>query len=358
MFDKQKYGGVSRYFANLISGLDDNPQFRAEVSVLSTENYYLANKRKWKLSNNIIGKFFLKDAKRISKWNKTYSRFCMIKNDFDLLHPTYFHPYFLKVLKRPFVITVHDMIYELYPHYFHDTDLTALHKIKVINAATHIIAISETTKSDLIRLLNVPEEKITVVYHGHSPIKNQTVPKIDFPDQYLLFVGGREDYKNFEIFAKGVAKVMEGNPELRLVCAGGGKFSSLEEHFLRQIGILHHTLQYDTTDDLLYWLYKKAKAFVYPSLYEGFGLPILEAFESGCPVILSNTPSFHEVAGDAAVYFDPQNPESIAKEIQSILDHSNLAISMISKGNARLRDFTMEKCIAETIAVYKKCVID
>lgn len=356
MFDKQKYGGVSRYFANLISGLDNILQFHVEISVLSTQNYYLKGTRKWKFSNHLLGDLFLKDAKRISKWNKTYSRFCMIRNDFDLLHPTYFHPYFLKVLKRPFVITVHDMIYELYPHYFHKSDLTALHKNKVIHAATHIIAISETTKSDLIRLLKVPEEKITVVYHGHSPIKNQSVPDIDFPAQYLLFVGGREDYKNFKLFAKGVAIVMEDNPELKLVCAGGGNFSSSEEDFLIQIGIRQDTLQIETTDDMLYWLYHKASAFVYPSLYEGFGLPILEAFESGCPVILSDTPSFREVAGDAALYFDPEIPESIAKEMQSILHDPSLAIRIVAKGSERLMEFPMEKCIAETIAVYKKCI--
>ena len=354
MFDKQVYGGISRYFVNLISALERRAGFDAELSVLFTKNYYLKD-RKLKF-DNFLGRAVLSEKKRISKWNKNYSRYRIAKNDFDIFHPTYFHPYFLKLLKRPFVITVHDMIYELYPDYFNSADLTAQYKKQVINAASHVIAISQTTKNDLIRLLHVPEEKISVVYHGHTSIKNDKMPDVSLPAKYLLFVGGRDDYKNFETFARGAAILMQGKQSLYLVCAGGSNFTLEEEDFLQQLNINERALQYDVADDLLYWLYKGAEAFVYPSLYEGFGLPILEAYESGCPVILSRTPSFVEVAADAAIYFDAENPEEIAESIKSVLDNVELREQLVRKGQGRLAEFTMERCIAGTIDVYKNCL--
>jgi len=354
MFDKQVYGGITRYFANLISGLELKPDIDAEVSVLFTENYYLKNRKN--NVNNFVWKLFFSSRKRIAKWNKNYSRYRIARNDFDIFHPTYFHPYFLKFLKRPFVITVHDMIYEIYPGYFTTADLTPKYKQQLIHAASHIIAISETTKSDLMRLLNVPEEKISVVYHGHTSIKNDRRPEVSLPYRYILFVGGRDDYKNFENFARGAAILMQDDLSLYLVCAGGAHFTASEDDFLQQLEISVRTLQYDVEDNLLYWLYKEATLFVYPSLYEGFGLPILEAFESECPVVISDTPSFVEVAADAAVYFDPESPDSIAASINAVLTNDKLRKDLVKKGQARLTEFTMEQCISRTIKVYEKCL--
>ena len=181
MFDKQQYGGITRYFSNLITALERNSAFGVKVSVLATKNYYLSDIHK--SAGSIFSGFLLSNLRRLSKWNKNYSRLCILKNDFDLFHPTYFHPYFLSILKRPFVITVHDMIYELYPQYFKENDRTPQHKRQLIMAARHIIAISETTKRDLMQLLNVPAEKITVVYHGHSALLRSDKPAISLPEQ-------------------------------------------------------------------------------------------------------------------------------------------------------------------------------
>lgn len=355
MFDAQAFGGISRYFVNLIIALDHEADNNAEVSVLFTNNYYLKGKRGLSL-DNLIGNTFFSKKSRVSKWNRNYSKYCLMKDDFDLFHPTYYNPYFLKFSRKPFVITVHDMIYELYPEFFNPDDFTAQYKKNIITLATHIIAISHTTKKDLMEILQIPEEKITVVYHGHTSTENEKESDLFLPERYILFVGGRDNYKNFIVFSRAAALVMQKDLTLNLVCAGGGKFTLVEQEHLKMLGILDRTIQYNVTDEDLYWVYKKACAFVFPSLYEGFGLPVLEAFDSGCPVVLSNTPSFLEVAGDAAIYFDPADFEQMAQCIQDLLANVSLQQSIVSKGKVRLKNFTMEKCVSQTIDVYRKCL--
>lgn len=357
IFDAQVFGGISRYFGTLISGLDLQKEVKVKVSVLYTENYYLKDKRAWKLANS-FGNLVFKRKNRISKWNKVYSRFCISKDDFDIFHPTYYHPYFLKTLKKPFVLTVHDMIHELFPEYFGPEDITAANKKLLVAAAKHIIAISETTRIDLMRLLDVPSEKITVVYHGHTLIKNDYKRSNELPAHYILFIGGREGYKNFESLAIAVALVMKNDPELKMVCAGGGHFTEAEITHLLNLDILDRTVQYNASDDMLYTMYKNAKAFVYPSLYEGFGLPILEAFEAECPVILSKTPCFIEVAGEAAVYMNTADKDEMAATIEMFLTNETLRANLISEGKKRLQNFSMEKCLRETMEVYSKCLLN
>jgi len=356
MFDKQQYGGITRYFANLILGISKLHHVNADVSVLFSKNYYLQAAGKMIL-NRKLGQMIFSRGKSISKWNKNYSRYRIIKNDFDVFHPTYFHPYFLKFLKKPFVITIHDMIYELYPEYFQTNDHTAENKRKLIENANHIIAISETTKNDLMQIANVPSEKITVVYHGYKAIKNTNVPQMPLPDSYMLFVGGRDNYKNFGIFAKAASEIMRAHPEFKVVCAGGGVFTPEEKKQFELINIHQDCIyQIDASDDLLYWLYRGAKVFIYPSLYEGFGLPILEAFEAECPVVLSETSSFREVAGPAALYFDPSSYNDLVECLNRLIIDAQIRKDLISLGTMRLPLFSMEKCLFETLAVYKKCL--
>lgn len=355
IFDEQRFGGISRYFANLITGLDNESNTEAFLSMLATDNYYLKNKRQLAF-DNWIGKLILSSKKRRTKFNKVYSKFCIRRGDFDVLHPTYFGPYFQKKSRKPVVITVHDMIYELFPMLFGPLDPTPGNKKKAVENATHIIAISETTKVDLMRLLHVPEERISVVYHGHTPIMNDNEPVMLLPEKYLLFVGGRGGYKNFRKFSGALTLIMMQDPELYLICAGGAGFQDAERGHLAELGILDRCQQHSVSDTSLYWLYKRAVAFVYPSLYEGFGLTILEAFEAGCPVILSDTPSFVEVADDAAVYFDPNDEAQMAACIMHVLADSELKRKIISLGKERLKVFSMENCVAQTIAVYKKCL--
>ncbi len=352
-FSLQHYGGISRYFANIHHALQKQDDLESSISVLYSDNYYIADSPG--ILGAGLGPFLLPTQKKIYKWNKKYSKYKIGKNDFDVLHPTYYEPYFLKHLKKPFVLTVHDMIHEKFPQYFGAGDVFANYKRSCIEKASHIIAISESTKKDIQYYLNIPEERISVIHHGFQPftIKEKTATEID-DQNYLLYVGDRNIYKNFYGFIEAITPLLKKDPDLKVVCAGGGNFQSAEVEFLLRQQVLNQVVQEDAPDERLGLLYKNARAFIFPSFYEGFGLPLLEAFNGGCPVITSNTSCFSEVCGDAAAYFDPYNTDSMRSQIEYILYNKTQANNLRIKGAERLTHFPIEKSIENTINIYSK----
>jgi glycosyltransferase involved in cell wall biosynthesis len=302
-----------------------------------------------------LGERLLKKQRKLERWNKKYSKYMIKKNDFDLLHPTYYHPYFLTKLKKPFVLTVHDMIHELFPEYFSPHDHFVPFKRTTITRADHIIAISESTKRDLQHIFNIPEEKISVVYHGYQEggeVQPDFIPP--FKD-YLLYVGDRAGYKNFNRFVQAVKPLLE-KYDINLVCAGGGGFGQAEQEMLIRAGIQNRAKQISASEGALNALYQKAIVFVYPSLYEGFGLPILEAFKNNCPVAMSNTSCFREVGGEAVSYFDPYHIDDITRAIEVVVNSQDTANLLRQSGIQQLSHFSMDKCMRETLDVYRKLV--
>src|ERR1041385_8418154 len=165
-FSEQKYGGISRYFANIMTEIEARDDIKYKLAAVRSKNYYIRDVPL--LLNNRTGDFFLKGkVKREIKWNSLYSKYLLKENDFDVFHPTYYHPYFLNYIKKPFVVTVHDMIHEKYPEVFNKHDMpVAAFKKQIVAKASKVIAISQSTKNDLIDILHVPEEKIEVIHHG------------------------------------------------------------------------------------------------------------------------------------------------------------------------------------------------
>jgi glycosyltransferase involved in cell wall biosynthesis len=351
MFSRQRFGGISRYFANVYHTLQNTESLDAEISLINTNNYYV--KELNGTISHLFGKNLLKKYKRNYRWNRRYSKYIIDKNDYDLFHPTYFNPYFLKNLKKPFVLTVHDMIYEAMPQYFHSNDPLPYHKRILMEKAEKIIAISETTKADILTYSDVKEEKIEVIYHGIdlSTAKLQDVPNL--PSKYILFVGDRELYKNFHIVADAFKVLSIKYPDLRLVLAGGGIINYGDSEYLRRNGILDKTIQISATDQQLNLIYSKAICFVYPSLYEGFGLPILEAFKNSCPVLLSNCSCFEEIAGNAASYFEGQSLQSLVQKLELIIENQLIRKEMIELGKQKLLQYPIENCVSKTIELYK-----
>ncbi len=209
------------------------------------------------------------------------------------------------------------MIHEIYPEYFPLNDETSAWKKELAEKATKIIAISKNTKKDIIKYYGINSNKIDVIYLGNSLYDSGISNKIDrniigtMPKKYILFVGSRKIYKNFYFFVEAVAPVLQKDENLNLICVGGGPFSNDERFYLKSFNIDRQIYHYTVNDDTLSEVYKRAIALIYPSLYEGFGLPILEAYSCSCPVILSNTSSLPEIAGDAAAYFDPKDITSM-----------------------------------------------
>jgi glycosyltransferase involved in cell wall biosynthesis len=317
--------------------------------LLFSDNAYVNNQE---LSGSMFNRLIKKESRRI-KYNKWYSRYLLQQNNFDVFHPTYYNPYFLKSLKKPFVLTVHDMIHELFPQYFLDDFNSSRYKEEIIKRADHIIAISDCTKNDIQKFYSIDDSRITVIHHGYQMHGNEGLSEhFMLNGKYILFVGKRFGYKNFNLFIKAAAAVIS-KYSIKLICAGGGAFQPEEEQLITDFNLTNSVQQITVTDTQLGSLYKHALAFIYPSLYEGFGLPVLEAFYNNCPVIMSDSPALLEVGGDAAAYFDPTDEQSIASAIEKVIRSSDKQDDLRQKGVERLKLFSFESCLQKTIAVYQ-----
>ena len=354
IFSFQKYGGVSRYFYELINNFNNDEEIQAEIHLLISNNYYLSNQELIGYNNFFPNLDFRGKQRIITKINKIYSSYWAQKKDYDVFHPTYYDPYFLKDIgNKPFVLTVHDMIHEKFSNYFNANDNTSRHKKLLSEKASKIIAVSEHTKKDLIEIFDTKPSKIEVIYHGNSMISKDNVLKLATSSRYILFVGNRSGYKNFDSFVSATARLLKHNLDLSIICAGGGKFNSSELSLFDKLNISNQVFQYNLDDDSLISLYKQADLFVFPSIYEGFGIPILEAFSCDCPVVCSNSSSLPEVAGNAAIYFDPLNINSISSTIAEVLYNSELQKKLIKNGQKRLQIFSWEKTAKKTKKVYE-----
>ncbi|MFH6999042.1 glycosyltransferase family 4 protein [Flavobacterium sp. FlaQc-57] len=352
IFSFQMHGGISRYFIELIKGLPGN--YKYEISVLFSENVYLLEEKK----TFSLKPFFLKSTIRIKLYkyiNLLYTNYRIKKGNFDVFHPTYYYDYYVGKTKKPFIVTVHDLIPELYQDIFFSANHNLLiQRKKVIENATRVIAISENTKKDLVEFYKIAPDKIDVIYHGPNTFKKDKIE--NKWGKYLLYVGSRESYKNFDFFISSISNLLSRYEDIKVICVGS-KFTNKEIKFLEDLGLYNKIISIQADNTTLYQLYSNAICFVYPSLYEGFGMPILEAFDCGCPVVMSNTSSMPEVAVDSGIYFDPKDSHSIATNIEKVIVDSDLRSELISNGYKRLNYFSWDKCVEETQKTYLKCLV-
>lgn len=373
IFEHQRIGGVSRYFAEIIRHLPFDVS--ADVSVQYAFNEYLRGMDipfEWRdqLTSyySFLPKIDFRGKKRLysflqKKYPEKYPDFYAVnqlktieklqKGDYDIFHPTFYGDYYLDYLKgKPYVLTVHDMIIELYPEFI-NSPLFIKRKKKLVDNAAHIIAVSENTKRDIINVFGTPSDKISVTYHASSLIDGGDAPE-NLPDKYLLYVGDRRlGYKNFIFFIGSIQPLLLENKDLYVVCTGDS-FTSDEINYFETLGIRDQLKIIFVDDNQMFGLYKSAQMFIYPSYYEGFGIPILEAFQAQCPVVLSNASCFSEVAGDAGVYFDPKSPEQLRQSVSSLLNNKQLRQEMTDKGLQRLQNFSWEKSALQTVEIYKE----
>ena len=289
--------------------------------------------------------------------SNAYDSFAARMQPFDVFHPTYYSKSSLnRTAGKPMVITIHDMIDERF-HQGLDAyqNIIAL-RAKHIHQADKIIAVSENTKNDLIELCKVDPNKIETIYHGNSfnvNIARFSMPKL-IEQPYLLYTGKRYAYKNFERFLDSLAPIMKENNHLWLVCAGGGAFKKAELLQLNKLQLSHRVIYQPIQDnEQLASLYNHAQCLVYPSLYEGFGLPIIEAFACGCPVITSIGSSTAEIAGDAAVLIDPNNTDEMSQQIRAVLKSELLQNQLVQLGHNRAHLFNWDKTANQTLKLYQ-----
>lgn len=359
IFHLQKYGGISRYFSEIIHGISKYEQVDVLLKNYFSDNEHLKKSQKNYLSLIYNYKNFKGKNRLIEYLNKRDNRHLnnLIKaGKYEIFHPTYNQTDFLNFIPidKPFVLTVHDMIHELYPDPdFRDYFKDKLNKSILIPKATSIIAVSENTKNDILKFYpSIDPNKISVIHHGYSFSSCKNLEKRVIEKKYVLFVGGRAYYKNFKWLISNIASFLL-NENIQLVCAGGGCFS-IEELQLITTYNLDNNIYYTNinNDEHLSNLYNHALCFVFPSLYEGFGIPILEAFSNNCPVILTNSSCFPEIAGDAALYFDDQ--ETLLTQLFAILNSSELRNYLIFSGNRVLENYTWEKSTKKHFEIYNK----
>lgn len=355
IFTMQAHGGISRYFSKLFEKSLTECDIECQLGFIYSKNEYI--KRHFGKLSNRLAKFQFRKEKHLRKWlNKARSINSLKKDQYDIFHPTYFSPYFLKYIgSKPFVLTIHDMIPEHFKDFFPPSFQIPEQKKVLAEKAEKIIAVSENTKRDILDLLPVKEEKVSVIYHGGG-ISTQPYcpPQIHIPDSFILFVGARNDYKNFKRFINAVKDILTTNNDLYLICCGGGPFSNSEKKEIEVLKIENKIILLNSVkDNFLAYLYSMATAFVFPSLYEGFGIPILEAFRYQCPVLLSDIAVFREVAGDNALYFNPKSESSIKKSILEITCNDSLRKKLKKNGSNRVKNFSWQKTLSKTKELYK-----
>jgi glycosyltransferase involved in cell wall biosynthesis len=358
-FCLQKTGGISRYFYHLIEQLSTlNQTVKAFAPVY--RNQYARQ-----LPRDVVAGRYVKDYPRycadaVVALNGAITRARVSAWQPDIVHETYFSSRSSGTKAQPNVLTVFDMISEcgLVGAEITADKLKQSNKYAAVGRADHVICISEHTRQDLIRLYNVAPEKTSTIHLGCEVIAADTAPQsqISNADQrpYLLFVGLRSGYKNFARFVEAVASSAQLQTSFDIVAFGGGGFSSAEQALLRELNFRPKQVRQVEGDDVaLARHYAQANALVYPSCYEGFGLPPLEAMAYRCPVVSSHSSALPEIIGNAAEFFDPNDTSSIAQAIQNVVMSPAYAQALIEKGLARVGQFTWQQCAQKHLALYQ-----
>lgn len=320
-YDLQTFGGISRMYVELHKVLDRNEivdnftgsgiahgkynEIDSSFAVLNTNNIYLKKLKPYNVNKK--GN------------NRQYTIELLNKGDFDVFYPTFFDPYFIPYLNgKPFVMSIHDMIPELYPQFFSSNDMQIVGKRIMAKQAAAIEVPTETTKKDVMRILGVDENKIHVIGRGYDKDfgKNITQERI-FNFKYILYVGQRNAYKRFDWFIKFASEFLKEHNDIKLVCTGAD-FNDNEMHMFNTYGISNQIIHIYANDDDLAKLYRDALCFVYSSEYEGFGMPILEAYQMNCIALLNkDNKCFKEVTDNKGVFFQMNENSS---DISSILN--------------------------------------
>lgn len=355
-FTYQSYGGISRYYTILADELIKQNQ---DVKVFAGmhRNNYITDLSEGVVKGVKLNKYPPKSGRLFQWLNHGISQIQMKSWQPDIIHETYYSA--LPTLKTDAVriTTVHDMIHELFSDQFSSRDKTTQWKKKTFDRVDHIISISHNTKRDLIKLFGIDESKISIVHHGVD-LKAFQLPKIEnqFKDQpYILYVGSRGGYKNFDGLLKACATSDVIKNKIKIVSFGGGRFNTQEISKINELGFKDGFVQQvGGGDEVLASLYANALCFVYPSLYEGFGLPPLEAMAAECPVVSSNTSSMPEVVNQAGIYFDPNSIDEMCTEIERVVEDETLRSKLIQLGLENIKHFSWQKCAAETLEIYKK----
>ncbi len=347
-------GGISRYFAELLREFDSHPEWgvNALTSVRYSPNQHLREvdrsvrdlpfpemTRRWKV------------AKRLARYPSAVIRGRLAP---DIVHYTYYNPQALTIFPGvPKVVTVHDMVPERLPAELVDGD-PHLAKRQFVDEADAIICVSEATRDDLFAAWGeITDRPVIVTGHGASDRFNPGVAPAQLGYNYLLHVGSRDHYKNFGMLMTAYAGSDAQAAGLRLVAVGGGPLTEDELELAQTLGITDQLVQITASEAELPGLYRGAELFVFPSLLEGFGIPVLEAMATGTPAVLADTPVFREVAADAAVYYSAEDPWALRAEINRLCGDPTARAELAAAGVRRAAEYSWQRTALATAELYR-----
>lgn len=347
LFDHQIFyqiiGGASKYFAMMINSL---PKDCWETTTLLSCNTYVRSLHLFEHSYPYV---FRGQPRVLDLFNKPYTKFILRKQNYDVFHQTNFGTYCLSDIgKKPMVTTYHDA------NFLHNDPHPDLVKRQEasLRRADIIICVSENTRKDMLSYFDVDESKTRVVYHGIDIPDLKLLPKHRLvEDNYILYVGRRHRYKNFNRFIEAYAQVNSKYPDIKLVCTGD-RFTTEECSMMTKLGVLSSVKLIQANETEMKMLYRDALFFIFPSLYEGFGMPILEAWSCNCPVLLSNASCFPEIAGNAGLYFQPDSIDDMVGKMEVALNDEDLRRNLVERGCHRVKQFSWKRCADEHFAIY------
>ena len=358
IFSNQKFGGISRYYTDLMSEMvkrNNNvilPHIfhnNIHLKEYQNENYkkisgrYINVKTKLLTINHLLNNILI---------NKTVKNLSINKSNF-IYHSTFYSSFFENNKSRK-VVTVYDMINEKFGDEFKLPNNNRLirKKHKAMKESDHIIAISHTTKKDILKYTDINENKISVVYlNASSSFNNEADTSYD-KKNIILYVGNRNYYKNFKILFDSFIQTKSLRSNNILICFGGEKVSSYERNIIKSNNLSKSIQFVSGGSEKLKELYSKAKVFVFSSLYEGFGRPLLESVNSGCIPLCSNIDVFREIGKDSFLYFD--NKQDLIEKLKYILSLNTIDYNrVISKCKQTTNSLTLENMAINTERVYR-----
>ncbi len=349
-------GGISRYFAELLREFGEHPEWgiNAQTSVWRSPNQHLRQ-----VDPTVAdipfdeGSIAWKIVKRLAPYpsRRTEGRLHP-----DVVHFTYYDPARLGIFPGvPKVVTVHDMAPEMLPSLGNEH----LAKRAYVDQADAIVCVSAKTRDDLFAVWGeIRDRPVIVTGHATSERFNPSVAPAEMGFPYLLHVGGRDDYKNFPTLMRAFAGSRAQATGVRLLAVGGGAFTAMERDLADRLRIADALVQLTADEADLPGLYRGALAFVFPSTFEGFGIPVLEAMSVGAPAILADTPVFHEVAADAARYVPPRDSAALRAAIDDLTDEPADRLRLRTAGLTRAQDFSWERTAKATATLYRAIALD
>jgi glycosyltransferase involved in cell wall biosynthesis len=350
IFLLQEHGGISRYFAELVKAFIANPDLGVEP-VLASNSI-----RSEYLLEEVSSLRLTKVKSRARAYIHLLMRLASVNNkklNGDIVHFTYYLPGFLRRFKgMPRVVTLYDMIPENTPRgkRFWNPHFS---KKKYISKADLVLSISDSSTHDMHREYGFTMS-VSTTYLGVGAEFQANLPRLDWqPLEYFLFVGNRATYKDCSLAIQAFSEVAKDYPNLVLQLAGGGPLTADETKLIDQLGMTNRIVQKSIGNHELPNVYANAKGLLYPSQYEGFGLPLVEAMASGTPIIASNTPINREIAAEAATYFEVGNKKSLVELMTLLTDKPEDFQSKIDKGLSRAKNFSWHNCAQRTAKEYR-----